>query len=56
MLGRCTLWKGGVLCGRAVYCVLEWCTVCSGGVYGVRAMYYVLGLCTPPPTPFSISP
>ena len=22
VLGRCTVWYGGVLCGRVVYCVL----------------------------------
>ena len=27
VVGRCTVWQGGVLCGRAVYWVLGWCTV-----------------------------
>ena len=28
VLGRFTVCYGGVLCGRAVYCELEWCTMC----------------------------
>ena len=39
VVGRCTVWYGGLLCvmggrlcGRAVYCVVGLCTVCSVGV------------------------
>ena len=28
MVGRCTVWYGGALCGRAVHCVVGRCTVC----------------------------
>ena len=28
VVGRCTVWHGGVLCDRVVYCVLRWCTAC----------------------------
>ena len=48
---------GGLLCGRAVHCVLQWCTACAGnvmcaravpegGILDDRAVYYVLGWCT----------
>ena len=35
---------GGVMCGRAAYCVLWRCTICYGGVLYV--MYRVLWWCT----------
>ena len=37
---------GGVLCGRAVYCVSGWCTVCLGGVLCGRAVYWLIRRCT----------
>ena len=39
-VGWCTVCSGGVLCGRAVHCVVE----C--GVLGGRAVYCVVGRCT----------
>ena len=53
------MYYGGVLCGRAVYCLL-WqcnicyggvlcygrCTVCYGGVLYVMVVYCVVGRCT----------
>ena len=45
MLGRFTVCYGSVLCGRAVYCELEWCTMCYDGVLCVRDDC-VLGRCT----------
>ena len=46
MVGRCTVWQGGVLC-------IRWYTVCDGGIMGVRVMYHVLGYTALPP---NISP
>ena len=36
MLGRCTVWYGGVL--YVMYCVLWRCNVCYGGVMCVMAV------------------
>ena len=41
MRGKCNVCSGGILGGRAVYCVLGWCTVCNGGVLCVRVVYCV---------------
>ena len=38
MLWRCTVCYGGVLSGRAVYCVVGRCDVCCGGVLCVMAV------------------
>ena len=49
MLGWCTVCYGGVVCGRAVYCVLVWYggVLCVRVVYCVgRAVQCVLGWCT----------
>ena len=36
----------GVLCGRAVYCVVGWYTVCLGGILCGMVVYCMLGWCT----------
>ena len=56
----CTVWYGGVMCDRVVYCMLGWCTSCVvgrctvwyGGVLGVWVVYFlwlmvysVVGMC-----------
>ena len=41
MLWWCTVCYGGVLCGRAVYCMLGRCIVCYGG-----QVHFVLWRCT----------
>ena len=45
MLLQCTVCCGGVLCGRAVYCMLGW-VLCVMGVLYVMVVYFVLWRCT----------
>ena len=43
MVGRCTVWQGGVLCGRAVHYVAGRFTMWQSGVLCGRAVYCVAG-------------
>ena len=39
MVGRCTVWLGGVLCDMAVYCVVGRCIVCGPAVCCMLGLY-----------------
>ena len=43
MVWQCTVRYGGVLCGRAVQCVVGLCKVWQIGVMCVRAVYCLVG-------------